>query len=75
MTAHAIRRPIDDAPEFGGGPPSPPRFVVQRDLIERRPDGSLWSRPYCRRRTGNPLMEMLDSEWERCAPDQQPKDV
>lgn len=60
--AAALKRPVERTPEHGGGPPTPPRFIVQRDIVERR-DGALMIRPYYRWRSGNPLIEMIDGEW------------
>ena len=63
MSAQTLRRRLDRLTDFASGPPRLPILAIERVLIERRADGSLWRRPYSRQTIGG-LREMLDGEWE-----------
>ncbi|MCH9693831.1 MAG: hypothetical protein K0U72_04920 [Gammaproteobacteria bacterium] len=64
MSANALRRRLDKLSDFAGGPPDPPFIAVQRNLVERKEDGTLWSRPYRRHVIGQPFSEMLNAAWK-----------
>lgn len=65
MTAKALKRRLDRLTDFAGGPPRPPYLAVERVIVKRDKDGTLWRKPYRRQVVGSHLVEMSDGPWER----------
>lgn len=65
MSAQTLRRRLDRLTDFASGPPRLPVLAIERVLIERRADGSLWRKPYDRQTIGG-IREMIDGKWEPC---------
>lgn len=75
MSIQAIRRRLDRLIGFSGGPPKPPFLAIERSLVKRDAAGQLWRKPFRRYILGNPLVEMIDSDWEQTEePDNGEKD-